>query len=295
MAQDSSVFFITGIFAISTLHGHWGLLIQTTAFRSHEISDSMRRCCVDISLPIPDGIHGLLSRHSRPPMAWSIQDGQSSGLFIINVLVDVVKDIPNSLAKNQRRNRLLSQKMKFFRLSLGILSSLLFIPSVWTAAIDLHTHDIQRRAYSVKIDGVVARPWPNRKLMICYKSQSDSDDLEKLIMAAYDDLWAPAGMKELFSGIERKVGCDTDSKELQVTSVRKTGNMATTVGYRSGGGMRMQFDPDPPHKMGNGDSKVAMAHELGMILKKDKRERLTGPRPRLRTIPRTSTLRCLRQ
>jgi hypothetical protein len=131
--------------------------------------------------------------------------------------------------------------------------------------------------------------------MICYTSQKDSDKLDKLIMAAYDDLWAPAGMKDFFSGIERKVGCDSNSKDLQVSV--STGTMATTVGYRPGGGMKMQFDPDDSSKKpkkGNGDLKVSMAHELGTIPKKHERRRLTQPRPRFRTITRTSARRCLR-
>jgi hypothetical protein len=156
--------------------------------------------------------------------------------------------------------------MKFIRAT-GILSFLLFIPTVWTAAIDLHTHDLERRAISVQKDGIVRRAWPDKKLKICYVSQKDKDDLHKLIMDAYDDLWAPAGMKDFFAGIETKVGCDTHSKELQVSS-NKDGKMATTPGYLPTGGMRMRFDPQPSSKKGNGDIKLSMAHELGTISKK---------------------------
>jgi hypothetical protein len=43
---------------------------------------------------------------------------------------------------------------------------LLFIPTVWTAAIDLHTHDLERRALSVQKDGIARRAWPNKKLLL---------------------------------------------------------------------------------------------------------------------------------
>jgi hypothetical protein len=148
-----------------------------------------------------------------------------------------------------------------FRLSSYLMSALLLLPGVLAAP----AHD--RRAYSVTIDGQVARPWPDNTLTVAYETESDKILLDDLVQKGFA-LWSETGIK-----LVTKVGFTATEKVLKTTA-NHAGKMATTVGYRPGDQMTMTFDPNPSTKKGNGNYVVGMAHELGTF-------RQTSPTPPL--------------
>jgi hypothetical protein len=139
-----------------------------------------------------------------------------------------------------------------FRLSVGLVSALLLLPSVLAAP--THTP----RAFSVTLNGQVARPWPDNTLTIAYENESDKILLDDIVQSAMK-LWSETGIK-----LVTKVGY-TDTEKVLRTTANSNGAMVSTVGYRPGQTMTMTFDPKPATKKGNGDPVVGMAHELGMF------------------------------
>jgi hypothetical protein len=139
-----------------------------------------------------------------------------------------------------------------FRLAAGLVSALFLVPGVLTAPA------LDTRAYSVKINGDVTRPWPNNQVIIAYEHDNTEVLLGEIVTEAMK-LWEETGIT-----IQTQVGWTERENVLRAT-VNHDGHMATTVGYRPGQEMTLKFDPNPSEKVGNGNLVVAMAHELGRL------------------------------
>ena len=144
---------------------------------------------------------------------------------------------------------------------------------VFTAVLSAPTvNDIAERSFRVTKDWHVARQWPvprgetQSKLTYCYKNEAAQKALEPFFEAGWR-LWADqpnfptAGL-----GKNRLPSCPANGLDTLIVSLNNDEAVVTTVGYEGGKEHTMSIDAGHLPKVGNGDPRRTLAHEIGHAL-----------------------------